>query len=233
MKRSQKIDKKHHNTNNKKRRKKKHEGVKNKKKKKKKGSACSVKTPKPYNKKRKPKKKKIEKGKIGLSVVLTCILYLIVFNVFFRVGKMNGYSMLPTLGNENIVTVNRFSTVKRFDIVYMKNPDKPNEMVIRRVIGLPGEELYYKDDELYINGEGKSEPYLTDKKKMMEPMMLTDNFKLSDVSNSQSIPEKHYFVIGDNRLSSRDSRTYGTVPSKLIIGKVSARIFPFSMIKIF
>lgn len=158
------------------------------------------------------------------------------FKVFltgsFYVGKVDGYSMLPSLGNKDVVAVNRRETINRFDLVYMKPPEG-KEKSVRRVVGMPGDTLYYKDDELYINGEGKEEKYLVAKKKSLNNMILTDDFSLKDVTGSETVPKGSYFVLGDNRKSSTDSRYYGFVSEKEIIGKVNARVFPVSKFKVF
>ncbi|MEG0256529.1 MAG: signal peptidase I [Vagococcus sp.] len=190
------------------------------------------------NKKREKRKvvkkntKKVLAFKIGAAVLISLLLYTAIFMLFFTVGKMDGYSMLTSLGNDDIVAVSRGKTMNRFDLVYMKTPNGKGNSV-RRIIGMPGDSLYYKGDELYINGEGKEEKYLVAKKKSLDSMILTDDFTLEDVTGSQTVPKGSYFVLGDNRKSSTDSRYYGFVSEKEIIGKVNARIFPISKFKIF
>ena len=105
--------------------------------------------------------------------------------------------------------------VKRFDIVVVKYDGK---YLIKRVIALPGETLEYKDSKLYINGEEIEETFL-------EADVKTDNFKLSG-----KVPENYYFVVGDNREVSLDSRYLGAFSRSKIIGKTTLTIFPFNRV---
>lgn len=193
------------------------------------------KTKKSVSKKRRKKKqsKSSIMMKLVVSVLISSVLYTLLFFLFFSIGKMDGYSMLPTLGNKQVVAVSRKKSIKRFDIVFLKTPGNGKGYSVRRVIGMPGDSIVFKQDELYINGEGKEEKYLVAKKKMLKDMILTDDFKLEDVTGHQSVPVDSYFLLGDNRKSSTDSRYYGNVSKKNIIGKVEIRLFPFSKFKVF
>ncbi len=170
-----------------------------------------------------------------LLIAFFCVatIYISLFFVFFRFGKMDGYSMLPTINNDNVLVVNKYPSIKRFDLVYMRTPLNEKEITIKRVIGLPKESVQYSQDELLINGQEKSEPYLEGKKEMYPGIILTEDFNLEDVTNVTSVPSGSYFVLGDNRKSSVDSRIYGFVDEKLIIGKVKMKVFPFSSFTIF
>lgn len=105
---------------------------------------------------------------------------------------------------------------------------------IKRVIGLPGETLEYKDDQLYINGEPIDEPYLDAYKAEITEGTLTEDFTLNDIDASlhDVIPEGYVFVMGDNRRYSKDSRHIGIVDQKEIIGNTSLIFWPYSDIKI-
>ena len=104
---------------------------------------------------------------------------------------------------------------------------------IKRVIGLPGDYVEYKDDQLYINGEAIDEPYLDAYKAQVSEGSLTGDFSLKDVDPSLDvIPEGYVFVMGDNRRFSKDSRHIGIVDQKEIIGNTSIIFWPLSEIEI-
>ena len=90
--------------------------------------------------------------------------------------------------------------------------------MIKRVIGLPGEHIEYKDDTLYVNGEVIVENFSKNGN--------TDDFEIVENLNEQTIPKNHYFVVGDNRINSEDSRIFGFVSKDEIVGKVGFRIWP-------
>lgn len=163
--------------------------------------------------------KKIGKD-YGLYVILLiAIILLKIFVVSFIV--VNGTSMMDTLKNKDIMVLNkisyRFNEIKRFDIVVIKEKD---EYIIKRIIGLPGEKIEYKDNKLYVNGKYIKEEF-THKK--------TDDFSIEELGTSK-VNEGEYFVLGDNRGNSVDSRMIGFIPKKNILGKTSLTIFPFNRI---
>ncbi|MBE9388744.1 signal peptidase I [Vagococcus salmoninarum] len=163
---------------------------------------------------------------LSFSVLVVIVTVSILLTTSF--GKMSGYSMLPLIEDGDVFTVNKDVQVKRFDIVYLTPPNKKTEKSIRRIIGMPGDELFYKNDELFINQEGKPERYLNDKKNQLVGGILTPDFSLASLSGQHKVPADSYFVMGDNRQSSADSRDYGFVGSNQIIGKVESKIFPFN-----
>ena len=125
--------------------------------------------------------------------------------------RVDGPSMYPTLNNGNIMILNKFSKVDRFDIVVIKSK-RLNEVLIKRVIALPGETLEVKNGIIYINGKKIKDKY--------------GYGKTSDVGKMK-IPENEYFVMGDNRVVSADSRYFGTFKKKEIKGTTRFRLFPF------
>lgn len=135
--------------------------------------------------------------------------------------------MYPTFYDNDILILNklkyRFSDIERGDVVALRFED--TNYLIKRVIGLPGETVEFKDNQLYINGVEVEEDYLEDD-------VVTEDFQLSQIGY-QVIPEGMYFVLGDNREHSSDSRELGLVAEKDILGETSIRIFPFNRIKIF
>jgi signal peptidase I len=128
---------------------------------------------------------------------------------------VSGASMDDTLKDGQIVLVNkivyRVSDVKRFDIVVVKN-EINKDKIIKRVIGLPNEKIAYKNNKLFINDELVKVDY---------DIKDTEDFEYTTSDNE-------YFVLGDNRPVSKDSRALGPFDKKEIIGRVRFRLFPFT-----
>ena len=124
--------------------------------------------------------------------------------------------MIPTLHPKDIMILNKTAyytkNPKRFDIVVV---DLEDEKIIKRVIGLPGEEVEYHNNTLYING-----------KKVKENIDKVD----TDDYKSGKIPKDSYLVLGDNRKGSYDGRMFGFIKKKQIEGKTSLTILPFKRI---
>lgn len=157
-----------------------------------------------------------------ISIYLLIIVMVILIRTFIITPvRVNGTSMDPTLKNGEIMILNKIkynkNDIKRFDIVVVKM-DK--ELLIKRVIGLPNEEIKYVDNKLYINGEYIKEPFLNDD-------VYTINFSLDDFK-LKKIPENCYFVMGDNREVSLDSRTFGCFSKDKILGSANLVLFPFT-----
>ena len=161
--------------------------------------------------KKEKKKELIIYGSIILAVIL--IRTFIVTPV-----RVNGTSMYSTLKNGEIMILNKldykFNDIKRFDIVVVKTSDNK---IIKRVIGLPGETLKYENNTLYIDGVEVKEPYLKEK---------TEDFNINELGYKK-IPSDCYFVMGDNRNNSKDSRIIGCVNKKQIQGSTKLVLFPF------
>lgn len=146
--------------------------------------------------------------------------------------KIQGDSMYPTLHDKDTLIVNKLylnrSDIKRFDIVVLKS-DKLNQDIIKRVIGLPGDNIVFKDDKLYINGTYYVEDYLD--KDYIEEAKEKYNAKLFTEDFEITLDNDEIFVLGDNRLRSSDSRTLGTFKYSDIIGKEGIVIFPLKNMK--
>lgn len=149
--------------------------------------------------------------------------------------EVDGPSMSPTLIDQDYLIVEKisyqFSNPKRFDIiVFHVTEDKD---YIKRVIGLPGETVEYKNDQLYINDQLVEEPFLSDylsENNFSSP--YTNNFTLTEdiPGQHQTIPEGYYLVLGDNRQDSKDSRMIGLIPKENIMGKARFIYWPFNRI---
>ncbi|MBM6618466.1 signal peptidase I [Bacillus suaedaesalsae] len=145
---------------------------------------------------------------------------------------VDGLSMMPTLEHQNRMIVNKLSynigEPNRFDIIVFHAPEQKD--YIKRVIGLPGEHVEYKNDTLYINGEPVEEPYLVGAKGEIIDAPLTFDFELQELTGQKTVPEGHLFVMGDNRRYSKDSRSIGFVSMEEVIGKTNIIYWPASEI---
>ncbi|HLU21923.1 MAG TPA: signal peptidase I [Bacillaceae bacterium] len=159
---------------------------------------------------------------IGLAAVIRYFL--------FAPIVVDGHSMMPTLHNGDRMIVNKLGKPERFDIIVFHAPEQKD--YIKRVIGLPGDTVEYKNDVLYINGVAYEEPYLDKYKAQVKDGPLTQDFKLEDLpSGHKTVPEGELFVMGDNRRSSKDSRHIGTIPMDKVIGDTSVVYWPIKDIR--
>lgn len=157
------------------------------------------------------------------TAVITFLLIISLKNLIFVEYRVEGGSMQPTLEEGHQLSINKVNhllfDIKRFDIVVFKGPEG-KDAYIKRVIGLPGDELQYKNDQLYINGKAIEEPYLKMLKNGIPFGRLTGDFTLQETTGKKTIPQGSLFVIGDNRRVSRDSRHFGLIEEGDVIGKV-------------
>ncbi|MDG5472032.1 signal peptidase I [Jeotgalibacillus sp. ET6] len=157
------------------------------------------------------------------SILMAFIIVLICRNFLFSPVLVKGISMEPTFEDQNRVVISKISEIEAFDLIVFDSPISSDQH-IKRVIGLPGDEIEIKEDILTINGTPYSEPYLEqNKEKLLFGEPLTGDFYLK-------VPEKSLFVLGDNRRKSMDSREYGVISEEAVLGEVKARIYPFGEI---
>ena len=150
-----------------------------------------------------------------VEFIIVIIVVLLIKAFIVTPIRVNQSSMNNTLYDKDIMLLDkisyRFNKIKRFEIVVIK---KDNEYLIKRVIGLPGEKIKYKSNKLYVNDT-----------------LVTENFlhkNTSDYELEEEIPNGYYFVLGDNRPDSVDSRLIGLIKKEEIIGKTNLVIFPFN-----
>ncbi len=158
-----------------------------------------------------------------LAVVFPFYLFLIIITCFVIFpARVNGASMEPNFYDNESLLVNRFNvSYERFDVVFV-NVSKErtsyyrDDSFLKRIVGLPGEIIEYKDDKLFVNGVVVPEPFENG---------ITNSFNFGDVckikeTSCQVIPEDYYFVLGDNRENSTDSRIIGLVHKNDLLGKI-------------
>lgn len=147
-----------------------------------------------------------------ISIYVIIILVVILIRTFVVTPiRVNGTSMVPTLEHGNFMILKKYAKndLNRFDIVVVKNG---KEKIIKRVIGLPKEDIEYKDNVLYIDGK-----------------ILENEFGLGYTSDFVDYcSNDEYFVLGDNREDSIDSRKLGCIKKDDILGKTNRIIFPFN-----
>ena len=154
---------------------------------------------------------------------------LALFLVF--VGKpftVSGQSMYPTLHDSDRMFMSKLGDIKRFDIVVLQAPDQDKEY-IKRVIGIPGDTIEVKDGKLYINGQVVDQPFIN-KETLVNKTVYIDDFTLQELTGELKVPEGKYFVMGDNRGVSKDSRMIGFIERSAIEGKAVFTIWPFNRI---
>jgi len=171
-----------------------------------------------------------------LPYVIILIIVVLIRTFIITPITVVGDSMIPTLHDNELLLLSKISykvhDIERFDIVVIKEDD----FIIKRVIGLPGEDVSYLNGTLFINGKSLEDTYAYGK---------TDDFTLSDIcfagENKENInfscpinkiPEGYYLVLGDNRRISKDSRSVGLIKEDEIQGKAVFRFWPISKISI-
>jgi signal peptidase I len=165
------------------------------------------------------------------DVLFAAVIALLIVGFVVQPVRVEGQSMMPKLHDQDRIFVNKFiyplrewigdkEPIKRGDIVVLLYPDDPSKSYIKRVVGLPGEEVNVDNGKLYIDGKQIDEPYL-------------DSGYLSSDSmpGPVHVKDHHYFVLGDNRRNSSDSRYWGLVPEKYIYGKAIFRYYPFTPVE--
>lgn len=183
----------------------------------------------------KTKKEKNELWEWIKALVIAFVIAVLIRYILFTPIVVDGDSMMPTLKDGDRMIVNKIGYTigkpDRFDIVVFHAPEGKD--YIKRVIGLPGDTIEYKDDQLYINGKAYDEPYLDEYKSQITEGTLTQDFTLQEIDPTLDvIPEGYVFVMGDNRRYSKDSRHIGIVSQEELIGNTSIIFWPIGDITI-
>jgi signal peptidase I len=145
------------------------------------------------------------------DLLFSVVLAVIVILFLYQPVKVEGTSMMPTLDDQERIFINkfvyRFSHIDRGDTVVFWFPGDPTKSYIKRVIGMPGDRVEVNRGTVVVNGEALVEDYV--------PMEFRDDNSMP----AKTIPTDEYFVLGDHRSSSNDSRSWGMVPRRYIYGK--------------
>ena len=200
------------------------------------------------------KKKNVKKKTIGreilewiLTIVAAVVIALPLRAFAFEMVRVDGSSMNGTLSSGEIMFVTKFDYAstwlslpwwddkgkeaasrittggdpKRFDVVVCRYPGRGDTNFVKRVVGLPGDTVELRQGYLYVNGERYEEPY------------ILDEYRGGSLNNfgPYEVPDGEFFVMGDHRNNSNDSRSQGSLPRNMIIGHARTVLYPFSGIR--
>ncbi len=156
------------------------------------------------------------------TIVPAIVIALLIHLFLAQATRVYGQSMEPNLHTNERLVIEKISYhvhgPRRGDVVVLRDPAGSPELLIKRVVGLPGERVTLADGRVYVDGTPIDEPYLD------QPT--------NGSGRSWVVPPLHVFVMGDNRSASRDSRTFGAVPMEELVGKALFRYWPIEEIGI-
>src|ERR1700716_125638 len=157
-----------------------------------------------------------------LEIVFLALVLYVVIQYAVQTVHVLGSNMYATLHDNDLLVASKISyklhQPQRDDIIVFNSPDETSRDFIKRIIGLPGERIHITNSVVYINGQVLHEPYLPEK------WTYNNNWPAS--GQDQLIPPDQYFVMGDNRNHSSDSRTFNFIELNSILGKAEIRIWP-------
>lgn len=179
------------------------------------------------------------------SLLSAVLIALVIRSFVFEPVRVEGESMDGTLDNGEIMLVSKLDYAstwlslpwqesarqeaatrlttggepERFDVVICRYPGRGNTNFVKRVVGLPGDTVELREGYLYVNGERYEEPYILDEYRTRGP---SNGWSFGPVT----VPEGHYFVMGDHRNNSNDSRAQGAIPRDAIIGHAKSVVWP-------
>ena len=171
---------------------------------------------------------------ITRDIIFAAVMAVLIVVFVVQPVKVEGTSMQPRLENDERIFVNKFEytfySIKRGDIIVFWFPDDPTKSFIKRVIGLPDDSIDMDaSGHLTINGEPKDEPYLAPERNQSARSRWNQG-PYTSAGHQVRVKAHYYFVMGDNRDASNDSRSWGLVPEKYIYGKAMFRYWPLPRI---
>lgn len=183
-------------------------------------------------KRRQPERKPTVTEQIKSYLPLVILLGLTVcFFLAFKTRQVDGVSMVPTLEDKERLLVRRTTTFNRYNLITFEPADKPGESYVKRIIGLPGDHLHLEGNHLYLSSEDAlSLPEHPEASQLPDGTIkvLVSPEVVAKLQNLTTIPQGEYFVLGDNRNHSRDSREMGLINAGQIEGRVVFRYFPLT-----
>jgi signal peptidase I len=162
-----------------------------------------------------------------IEIVQTVVIFLAILMIIFlfvaQPHKVQGPSMFPTFKDGDYIITDkltyRFSEPKRGDVIVFENPKNHSDDFIKRIIGLPGDKVKVINSHISVNDQVLTEPYL-------KPSVMTDGRFFLEEGQEKTVDPGMYFVLGDNRPYSSDSREWGLVKKSEILGRVIVRYWP-------
>jgi signal peptidase I len=154
------------------------------------------------------------------DLMVSVLIAAVVILFLYQPVRVEGTSMMPGLIDQERIFINKFayrfgiSDISRGDTVVFWYPGDPSKSFIKRVIGIPGDQVRVTDGKVFVNGAALDEPYV--------PEVYRDQVS----TPARVVPADEYYVLGDHRSSSNDSRVWGTVPRHFIYGKASFVYWP-------
>lgn len=151
------------------------------------------------------------------TILIAASVFLVIYIFLMRPFEVSGESMFPTYKHGEYILTNlitlRFSDPKQGEVIVFKSPTDENKDFIKRVIAVPGDTIMIEESKVYINGD------LLDESLYLSDTVQTPNGPFLQAGRSVTVPDGHFFVMGDNRPHSSDSREWGFLPLDEIIGK--------------
>ncbi|MDD5071124.1 MAG: signal peptidase I [Patescibacteria group bacterium] len=165
-------------------------------------------------------------------IVISLVIIIPIRYFLVQPFYVKGASMEPNFYDHEYLIIDeisyRFREPTRGDIIVFRYPKNPQEYFIKRIVALPGEKIQIKDGQVHIANDSDLNSFILD-----EPYLASGTKTYSLSEDIVSLGEKEYFVLGDNRNSSKDSRSFGPVNRSFLTGRVLLRGWPFSRISLF
>lgn len=161
-----------------------------------------------------------------VKILILAVVIIVPFRMYIAEPFMvSGHSMLPNYHDKDYLIIDRlsyhFREPQRGEVIVLKFPKDTSQYYIKRIIGLPGERIYCEQGKILIINSEKNQ-------KILEEGYLPNGTKTDNCKPAQTLGSNEYFVLGDNRGASSDSRVWGILPKDDIVGKVWLRAFPLN-----
>lgn len=163
------------------------------------------------------------------TLVIAGAIFVVIYAFLIRPFQVNGNSMFPTFLNGEYVFTNllsqRFSPLDRGDVIVFKAPPSQDKDYIKRIIGVPGDKVKIESSKVYVNGK------ILDESSYLSPTVRTSSGGFAGEGQTVNVSQQSYFVMGDNRSASSDSRDWGLVTFDKVIGKSALVYWPLNRIR--